>query len=64
VETVRVTSSNARAVGYDYLTGEMRVEFRRGARTYSVPTSLYENLMAVRSKGRYFTQLGVDLGAP
>ncbi|HUA94667.1 MAG TPA: KTSC domain-containing protein [Acidimicrobiales bacterium] len=50
-----MTSSNLRAVGYDYDTGEMRIDFNSGRTySYSVPAAIYEGLMGAPSKGRYF----------
>ena len=51
-----VTSSNIKAVGYEAVTGTMRVQFSAGAMWdyVGVPVSLFDEFMASSSKGRFF----------
>ena len=56
MERRRVKSSNLRAVGYDPELEILEVEFlETGVYQYSgVPSHVYERLLMVMSKGRYF----------
>lgn len=55
MELTPVASSNLAAVGYDYATHEMQVQFHNDTLyAYTVPASVYEGLMRAPSKGRYF----------
>lgn len=58
MEMQAVSSSNLAAVGYDYDTATLRIEFlKSGCYDYfGVPTDVYEGLLAASSKGTYFDQ--------
>src|SRR5262249_11595344 len=51
-----VISSNVASVGYSYKLRALEIEFRRGAiyRFLNVPLRVHRELMAAKSKGRYF----------
>lgn len=51
-----VASSDLHAVGYDAARQILEVEFRSGGiyQYFSVPPRIYDGLMQVGSKGRYF----------
>ncbi len=57
-EMISVTSSNILAVGYDKETTTLYITFKSN-KTYlydRVPASVYEELMAADSVGKYFNQ--------
>jgi hypothetical protein len=58
MEMQSVNSSNLSAVGYDYDTATLRVEFIKGGlyEYYGVPVDIYEGLINASSKGGYFDQ--------
>ena len=58
MERKRVKSSNLRSIGYDSELGILEVEFHEtGVYRYAdVPSDIYERLMLVMSKGRYFNE--------
>lgn len=58
MEMQSVSSSNLSAVGYDYDTATLRIEFLRSGlyEYYNVSSDVYEALMAAASKGTYFDQ--------
>jgi hypothetical protein len=53
-----VSSSNLSAVGYDYDTATLRIEFHKSGvyEYYGVSSDIYEGLMNASSKGGYFDQ--------
>jgi len=53
---VAVESTTLGTVGYDGVSGILRLEFRSRAvyLYFGVPDSVYEALLAASSKGRYF----------
>lgn len=53
-----VKSSNLRSVGYDAERAVLEVEFRETGvyQYFDVPAHVYERLMLVMSKGRYFNE--------
>ena len=55
---VPVSSSNLSSVGYDESTGTLEIAFHKSGiyQYYHVPASVYEELMAAPSKGRYFSR--------
>jgi hypothetical protein len=58
MEMIPVTSSNLAAVGYDYETSTLRIQFLKSG-TYDyhgVPSEVYEGLIGAASKGSYFDQ--------
>lgn len=52
---VSVSSSNLAAVGYEGTTLHIRFHFSGLYAYYNVPKHVYNELMASRSHGRYFT---------
>ncbi|MFI9104966.1 KTSC domain-containing protein [Streptomyces fildesensis] len=57
MERVPVSSSNIISVGYDSTEGILEVEFPSGLYQYfSVPSAIYQGLMAASSHGSYFSQ--------
>ncbi len=49
-----VVSSNLVAVGYDYTTKTLRIQFKSGVYDYyDVPASIYEGLMNASSLGKF-----------
>lgn len=66
MEMIPVSSSNLSAVGYDYDTSTLRIEFiKSGAYKYQgVPSDVYEGLLAAGSKGQYFDQFIKKGGYP
>ena len=58
MEMQPVSSSNLAAVGYDYDTATLRIEFiKSGCYDYfGVPSDVYEGLLIASSKGIYFDQ--------
>jgi hypothetical protein len=53
-----ISSSAVAAVGYDAASRKMRIRFVAGE-TYDfcdVPQSVFEGLLAARSKGRYYNE--------
>ncbi len=59
MDMVRVNSSAIKAVGYDPVTGRMKIMFKQG-RTYDycgVPPNIHQGLMAAGSKGTYFDRM-------
>ena len=63
---ISVSSSNLSAIGYDYDTSTLRIEFiKGGAYMYQgVPADVYEGLLAAGSKGQYFDQFIKKGGYP
>lgn len=56
MEMISVSSSNLAAIGYDYDTASLRIQFNRSG-TYEyqgVPAEVYEGLLAAASKGQFF----------
>lgn len=53
-----VKSSNIGAVGYDYQSKTLEVEFNTGAvyQYFEVPTSIYKDLVGAASVGSYFAE--------
>ena len=53
-----VDSTTLASAGYDTAAGLLELEFRSGAiyRYLSVPASLYRDLLAADSKGRFFNR--------
>jgi hypothetical protein len=51
-------STTLASAGYDATTGLLELEFRSGAlyRYFSVPASLYRDLLTADSKGRFFNR--------
>ncbi|MFC0772667.1 KTSC domain-containing protein [Terrimonas alba] len=66
MEMIPVSSSNLSAVGYDYDTSTLRIEFlKSGTYIYQgVPAEVYEGLLAAGSKGQYFDQFIKKGGYP
>ena len=66
MEMIPVTSSNLSAVGYDYESATLRVQFLKGGlfEYQGVPSNVYEELMAAGSKGQYFDQFIKKAGYP
>lgn len=56
MQYVPVISSNIAAVAYDEAGRVLGVQFRTGReyRYHGVPRTVYQNLLSVVSKGRYF----------
>ena len=55
MERQEVASSSIDAIGYDETTRTLEIEFRTSVYQYEdVPEDVYEDLMEVDSKGRYF----------
>ena len=52
---IPVDSSNLSAIGYDYDTATLRIDFLKGRsyEYYAVPAELYEGLLSAGSKGQY-----------
>ncbi|MDC7995325.1 KTSC domain-containing protein [Altibacter sp. HG106] len=55
MEMIPVDSSNLSAIGYDYETATLRIDFLKGRsyEYYGVPAELYEGLLSAGSKGQY-----------
>ena len=55
MEMIPVDSSNLSAIGYNYETATLRVDFQNGRsyEYYAVPAELYEGLLSAGSKGKY-----------
>lgn len=53
---ISVTSSNLAAVGYDYDSATLRIQFLKSGTYdyYGVSSDVYEGLLAAGSKGQYF----------
>ena len=66
MEMIPVSSSNLAAMGYDYDTSTLRIEFiKSGAYIYQgVPAHVYEGLLTASSKGQYFDQVIKKGGYP
>lgn len=58
MEMIPVSSSNLNAVGYDYDTATLRIQFLNGGLYdyMGVPPEVYDELIAAISKGQYFDQ--------
>jgi hypothetical protein len=58
MEMFPVISSNLAAVGYDFDSAVLRVEFLKGGmyEYHGVPSEVYEGLINASSKGQYFSQ--------
>lgn len=58
MEMQPVSSSNLAAIGYDYDTAVLRIEFLKGGlyEYQGVPSEVYEGFMSASSKGTYFDQ--------
>lgn len=58
MQRTSVDSSNLASVGYDKNTQTLEIEFHHGGvyQYFSVPQSIYEELMAASSHGKYFDQ--------
>ncbi|MGF2411578.1 KTSC domain-containing protein [Ferruginibacter sp.] len=58
MEMQSVSSSNLAAVGYDYDTATLRIEFLKSGlyEYYGVPADVYDGLFGASSKGTYFDQ--------
>lgn len=58
VDRIPVSSTNLRSVGYDPEELLLEVEFLDGAvyQYFSVPTAVYQDLMAAGSKGSFFAE--------
>jgi len=56
INRVPVESSNLRSVGYDPDAQMLEIEFRNGGicQYYGVPETVYLQLMAASSKGKFF----------
>ncbi len=52
---IAVDSTNISAIGYDYESATLRVDFLKGRsyEYYGVPSELYEGLLYAGSKGQY-----------
>lgn len=56
MEREAVTSSNIVSIGYDPATETLEVEFKRGVyQYYNVPESIYQQMMASESKGKFLS---------
>lgn len=55
MEMTPVDSTNLSAIGYDYESATLRVDFLKGRSYvyYGVPAELYEGLLSAGSKGQY-----------
>ena len=55
MEMTPVDSTNLSAIGYDYESATLRVDFHKGIsyEYYGVPAELYEDLLSAGSKGQY-----------
>ena len=55
MEMIPVDSTNLSAIGYDYESATLRVDFLKGGsyEYYGVPAELYEGLLLAGSKGQY-----------
>jgi|TARA_R110002111_G_scaffold181263_1_gene246821 hypothetical protein len=55
MEMIPVDSTNLSAIGYDYESGTLRIDFLKGSsyEYYGVPAELYEGLLSAGSKGQY-----------
>jgi len=53
-----VDSSNIESIGYDAQSQILEIEFQNGNvyQYFDVPESIYQNLMAAGSHGRYFSE--------
>lgn len=58
IDRIPLDSSTLASAAFDTTTGLLELEFRSGAlyRYYSVPVSLYLDLLAAGSKGRFFNR--------
>lgn len=58
MEMQSVSSSNLAAIGYDYDTATLRVEFIKSGlyEYYGVSTDVYDGFLGASSKGTYFDQ--------
>ncbi len=58
MEMQSVSSSNLAAVGYDYDSATLRIEFHKSGlyEYYGVSADVYEGLLGASSKGTYFDQ--------
>jgi len=56
MEMISVSSSNLAAVGYNYETATLRIQFLNGGiyDYYGVSSDVYEGLLEAGSKGQYF----------
>jgi len=66
MEMIPVTSSNLAAVGYEYETATLRIQFLNGGMYdyQGVSSDVYEGLLAAGSKGQYFDQFIKKGGYP
>jgi hypothetical protein len=55
MDMIPVDSSNLSAIGYDYETATLRIDFLKGRsyEYYGVPAELYEGLLSAGSKGQF-----------
>ena len=53
---IPVSSSDLSAVGYDFASETLTIEFNSGGlyEYYGVPQNIYEGLMSASSKGKFF----------
>ena len=66
MEMIPVASSNLAAVGYDYETSTLRIQFLKSGfyNYHGVPVEVYDGLLASASKGTYFDQFIKKGGYP
>lgn len=66
MEMQSVSSTDLAAVGYNFDTATLRVEFLKGGfyEYQGVPLDIYEGLMDAPSKGQYFNQFIKKGGYP
>lgn len=56
MERIRVSSESIRSIGYEAGIQTLEIEFIHGGiyQYYSVPQSIYDQMMTAESKGKYF----------
>lgn len=66
MEMIQVSSSNLYAVGYDYDSATLRIQFLNGGiyDYQGVSSDVYEGLLSAASKGKYFDQVIKKGGYP
>ncbi len=58
MEMIRIRSSAISHIGYDVISGQMKIQFIQG-HTYTycrVPQLVFDGLFSARSKGTYYDQ--------
>jgi len=66
MEMISVSSSNLSAIGYDYDSATLRIQFLNGGiyDYQGVSSDVYEGLVGAGSKGQYFDQFIKKGGYP